>query len=413
MSVKHEFFEVVTLDEALAHRERFGPRGVEQVALGDTVGRVLAEDVAADADVPGFARSTMDGYAVRAASTFGASDGNAALLEVVGSVPMGERTDLAVGPGQAARIATGGMLPSGADAVVMVEHTEVVDPRTIEAYRSAAPAQHVVARGDDVRVGDVLLKRGSRLRPQEVGLLAALGHARAGVFSRPVVAIISTGDEVVPVDVTPGPGQIRDVNSYTLSAAVAQAGATAKLEGIVPDDFEALQAAAERAVAEADVVLLSGGSSVGARDYTLDVIRALPDAEVLVHGVSIKPGKPTILARVGTTAFWGLPGHVTSAMVVYRVLVSRFVDTVAGVVTAADGEPRRVRARLRRNVPSVHGRVDFVRVRLEDEDGQLFAEPVLGPSGLLRTMVLAEGLVEIGLNTEGLDEGSDVWVLPM
>ncbi|MBW2526145.1 MAG: molybdopterin molybdenumtransferase MoeA, partial [Deltaproteobacteria bacterium] len=169
-SVKHEFFEVVTLEQALAHRERFGPRGTEEVALVDAPGRVLAEPVAAAEDLPEFDRATMDGYAVRAASTFGASDGNAALLQVVGSIAMGEQTALRVGPGQAARIATGGMLPAGADAVVMVEHTEVLDERTIEVYRSAAPGRHVVGRGDDVAAGEVLLPRGRRLRAQDVGL---------------------------------------------------------------------------------------------------------------------------------------------------------------------------------------------------------------------------------------------------
>jgi molybdopterin molybdotransferase len=228
---------------------------------------------------------------------------------------------------------------------------------------------------------------------------------------RPIVAIISTGDEVVPIEAVPAPGQIRDVNSSTLAALVEQAGAAARLCGLVPDDLGALRAASRRALAESDAVLLSGGSSVGARDYTLEVLGALPDADVLFHGVAIKPGKPTMLARAGGKAFWGLPGQVTSAMIVFRLLVRPFLERLGGVNAA---EPvLRVPARLARNVASVHGRADFVRVALREEAGTLWAEPILGPSGLLRTMLRADGLVEIGTDVEGLDAGAEVSVIPL
>jgi len=399
-----EFLRVVDLPAALALAARFEPVDMERVALEAASGRVLAADVVAPADLPGFARSIVDGFAVRAASTFGASDGLPALLTVVGEVEMGRVAEGAVGPGEAARIPTGGMLPAGADAVVMVEHTEALDEATVEASRPVAPGDHVIQADEDVARGAVALERGVPLRAQELGLLAALGVAEVPVFRRPVVAILSTGDEVVDAGTEPGPGQVRDVNSHTLAAQVEACGCVARRLGIVIDEFEAFRAVVADALEQADLLLVSGGSSVGTRDLTIDVLQALPDSELLMHGVSLKPGKPTILARVGGKAVWGLPGHVASAMVVFEVLVRAFVERFGGLERPR-GRPR-VRARLSRNVRSVHGRTDFVRVRLDGDQ----AIPVLGRSGLIRTMVEADGLVEIPRDSEGLDADTRVEV---
>jgi molybdopterin molybdotransferase len=406
-----EFFQVVDLEEALVRARAFAPLPAERTPLATARGRVLAADLVAETDLPGFRRSTMDGYAVRAASTFGASDAAPALLSVAGAVEMGRAAGVEVAPGQAARILTGGMLPAGADAVVMVEHTETIDETTIEVTRTVAPGQNVVEADEDARRGETLLERGTRLRPQEVGLLAAMGVTEVDVHRLPRVAILSTGDEVVPVEEAPGPGRVRDVNRHTLGALVERTGGLPRPLGIVPDDLEALRDASVRALESADVVLLSGGSSVGSRDLTLEVIGSLPDAEVLLHGVAIKPGKPTILASVGGKAFWGLPGHVASAMIVFHVLVRPHLQHVAG---ARPAPVLRLPARLARNVASVHGRRDFLRVRLEDrDDGPPVAHPVLGKSGLIRTMVEADGLVEIGRDVEGLDAGAEVLVEPL
>jgi molybdopterin molybdotransferase len=402
-----EFFKVVDLDEAQSLAIRFSAVAAERVPLAACHGRVLAVDIAAHVDLPGFRRSTMDGYAVCASSTFGASDSAPALLNVVGAVEMGATTDVVVRPGQAVRILTGGMVPAGADAVVMIEHTEPIDESTLEVTRAVAPQQNVIEPSDDVRKGDRLLERGTRMRPQELGLLAALGHSEVQVFARPVVAILSTGDEIVPVDAAPGPGQVRDVNSYTLCAMVERAGGVALPHGIVGDDFVTLLATCRSALARADTIILSGGSSVGSRDLTLAVLEALPDSRVCLHGVAIKPGKPTILADVAGKAFWGLPGHVASAMVVFHVLVRRQLEHIAGARPSLE---IRIPARLSRNVASVHGRRDYVRVRLEDRGGQLWAIPVLGKSGLIRTMVEADGLIEIARDVEGLEQGAEVLV---
>jgi molybdopterin molybdotransferase len=403
-----EFFQVLDIDAVLALRDRFERLDGEKVGLNEAQGRVLFENIVAACDLPGFDRATMDGFAVCAGSTYGASESNPAYLEVVGAVAMGKAPDFSVGPGQAARIATGGMLPEGADSVVMVEHTDNLDANTIEVHRSVAPGQHRVTREEDVARGQLLFSAGRVLKPQDIGLLAAMGHDTVSVYRRPRVGIIPTGDEVVPISADPAPGQIRDVNTHTLGALVQEAGGRPVAYDIVEDRFESLFDTFKRALAENDMVLVSGGSSVGMRDLTLDAMEALEQSTILFHGVSIRPGKPTMLARCGDKAFWGLPGHVTSAMVVFMVLVRPFLDYIGGRGARMQG---RVRARLSRNLASVQGRVDFVRVRITEKDGHGWAEPILGQSGLLHTMVEADGLVAIDMNSEGLDQGSRVDVM--
>jgi molybdopterin molybdotransferase len=403
-----EFFKVTTIEEVLALRQGFVGAGTERIRIQQALGRILAADLLAPSDIPGFDRSTVDGYAVRAASTYGASEGAPAYLAVVGTVEMGRTPTDTVEAGQAARIATGGMLPQGTDSVVMVEHAGVIDADTIEVYRSLAPGQHVVTRDEDAAQGQTLLPAGIRLRPQEVGLLAACGATKVSVFARPRVGVISTGDEVVPVEAIPQLGQVRDVNAHTLAALVRQNGGEATLYGIVPDRYETLLSVCRQALAQNDMVLVSGGSSVGTRDLTVEVLAALDQSRILVHGVSISPGKPTILARCGAKPFWGLPGHVTSAMVVFMVLVRPYLSHLAGWTNDA---PVRIPARLTRNVASAQGRVDFVRVRLTHQAGEILAEPILGASGLIRTMVAADGLIAIDLNSEGLEQGAPVEVM--
>ncbi len=411
------FFSVVDLDGVFAHIPEFSRVGTETVPLTGALGRILAGDLHADADLPPFSRSTMDGYAVRASTTFGASEGNPAYLNVAGAIAMGESSDFSLGPGECARIATGGMLPGGADAVVMIEHTERLDERdvggTIEVYRSVAPGRHVIQRGEDVQNGAVLLAGGRRLRSQEIGLLAAFGFESVPVHRRPVIGILSTGDEVVSIGENPGPGQIRDINTHTLSGLIREAGGDPQSFGIVTDDYKNLRSGVEKALAVSDMVLVSGGSSVGTRDFTIDVFSDLPESAILVHGISISPGKPTILARIGGRAVWGLPGHVVSAMVVFSQVVRPFIDHVSGTASAEGRPIRRIQARLSRNIASAQGRIDFIRVRLTEREGEVRAEPILGKSGLIHTMVKADGLVAVGMNTEGLDRDAVVSVIPV
>jgi molybdopterin molybdotransferase len=404
-----EFFKVKPPAEVLSLLGEFQPVGAEEIELARALGRVLAEEVAPEVDLPPFDRSTMDGYAVQAADTFGATESVPALLSVVGEVRMGESPAFTVQRGQAASIPTGGMLPEGTDAVVMVEHTQEVAAGQIEVTRSVAPWQHVVRRGEDVPAGRVLLRPGQVLRPQEIGLLAALGRVRLRVFRRPVLAIISTGDEIVPVEAEPPPGRLRDVNSYSLSALAEQEGAIALRLGIVADSYEDLLSRCRDGLERADMVAISGGSSVGARDFTLAVIRSFEGSRLLVQGVALSPGKPTILADVSGKPLWGLPGHVASAMLVFRTLVVPLIRRLAGRTDHA-GWRAPLLARLSRNVASALGREDWVRVRLRQDGEGLVAEPVLGKSGLISTLVAADGLIRIDLNSEGAYEGELVEV---
>ena len=403
----NHFFKVKTLEEVMGMVGRFSAMPTETVTLVQASERILGQDIVAHQDLPGFRRSTMDGYAVQSAATFGASEANPAWLKVASTIAMGETPCFSLASDEAAPISTGGMLPDGADSVVMVEHTEAVDAATVEIYKSVAPLQHVVDRAEDYRQGQEILKAGTRIRPQESGVLAALGKTHVTVFKQPTVAIISTGDEIVPVGDTPAPGRIRDMNSHTLAGLISEAGAIPLQLGIVKDNRDELFDACSRAVAMADMVLISGGSSVGMRDFTVEVLSDLVDTELLVHGISISPGKPTILARSGNKPVWGLPGHVVSAMVVFKVVVLPFLRKRMGE-NAWASPGALLPATLTRNVASAQGRTDFIRVAIQEKEGHLYAAPVLGKSGLIRTMVMAQGLVEIGENVEGLNKGAVV-----
>ncbi len=403
-----EFFKVRNLEEVISCTGEFSPVGTEEILLEDALGRILGADVVSNMDLPDFPRSTMDGYAVFAQATFGASEANPAFLTLAGSVAMGEIPSFSISRLETAKIFTGGMLPKGADAVVMVEHIQTVDDSAIEVYRSVAPGQNMIMVGEDFKKDEVVLKKGEKIRPQELGLLAAMGMGRITVFKKPVVGIISTGDEIVSIRENPGPGQLRDINSHTLSALAAASGAVPNIYGIVKDDFHDLLRKCERALAESDMVLISGGSSVGARDFTISVLSSLAEASILVHGISISPGKPTILAKVLGKPFFGLPGHVVSAMVVFDVVVRPFLERISGRIPCTRWK---IPAVLDRNIASAQGRTDFIRVRLSRTEGMARAHPVLGKSGLIRTMVKADGLIEIDANTEGLDKGAVVDVI--
>lgn len=404
-----EFFKVTDLKTVLGWTSLFQPVEKETIGLTSSLGRILGTDIQSEINLPDFPRAIMDGYAVCATSTFGASEGNPAYLNIVGAIAMGEDPTISIKPGETAKISTGGMLPAGADSVVMIEHTDVIDDTTIEVYRSVAPGQHMIQVGEDIKASETILFQGQQLRPQEIGILAALGIETVSVYRQPVISIISTGDEVLPISETPPLGKIRDINSFTLSGQVAQAGGRPMRMGIVNDNFQALQDMCQTAVQQSDMVFVSGGSSVGMRDFTIEVLSAIPGAEILAHGISISPGKPTILAKVGNTLFWGLPGHVTSAMVVFHVVVRPFLEHIGGKNPAHENT-RSCYARLERNLSSKQGRIDYIRVKLHHEDGALSAEPVLGKSGLIHTMAKADGLVRIDKNTEGLDKGSIVEV---
>lgn len=404
--------ELVPLEEAL---ERLlaelpaGSLGVEAVGLEEAAGRVLAEPLVAEEELPPFDRSTMDGYAVRAADVAGATEERPARLRLAGEVRVGEPASLALGPSEAATVPTGGALPEGADAVVPVEWTRTA-AGAVDVLRPVEAGENVAARASDVRPGQLLLPAGHRLRPQDCGLLAALGRLRVPVARRPRAAVLATGNEVVPADRRPGPGQIRDANSWSLLAALHAAGLRGEYLGVSGDDQEAIRQLLESALARFDVVLVSGGSSVGARDLTQHAIESL--ARVVVHGVAIKPGKPALLAVAGGRALIGLPGHPVSALTIYRLLVRPLLRHLEG---ARPAWPRPgLHARLAAPVRAPAERDAMVSVRLRPaspEGAGLEAEPLRTSSAHLSSLVLADGMIRLARGAR-LEAGEEVEVLP-
>lgn len=405
-----EFFTLTSIDEARARWfEAAPPRiDVETVETRDALGRVTAETLFSPEPLPAFPRSTVDGYAVRSADTHGASASLPAYLAVVGEVAMGQKARVQVGVGQAALVHTGGEVPPGADAVVMLENTQPATKDQIEVVRAAAAGENVIQVGEDIRPGDEVLLPGHVLRPQDIGGLLALGITQIKVARRPVVAILATGDEVIPPETPLQPGQIRDINSYTIAGQTREAGGLPVAMGIVPDDFDALRRRTAAALAQADMVVLSAGSSVSVRDMTARVFDELGEPGVLVHGVALKPGKPTILGLVNGKPVIGLPGNPVSAMVVYSLFGAPMIWRLQG---APPQEKPSLSATLAVNVPSTAGREDFVPARLRrDQAGALWAEPIFGKSNMIYTLVRADGLIHVPMDATGLRAGEQVEV---
>jgi molybdopterin molybdotransferase len=392
---------------------------VEEVALAAALGRVLAIDLTAPSDLPEFDRSTMDGYAVSSSDTFGAAESRPALLQVVGDIPMGTMPDRILDRGQTMKIATGGALPRQADSVVMFEQTQAVDEATIEVVKPVGPLENVIRRGEDIRKGEIFLNRGRRLRPQDLAALAGVGITGVTVYERPKVGLLSTGNEIVPAQSIPGPGQIRDSNSYNLEGLVTLAGGAPVRRGIIPDDYEQLRTAVHSAVGECGMVLMTGGSSVGTADLSAKVINEAGSPGVLVHGVAIKPGKPLIIGLAGSVdrpvPIFGLPGHPAAVTLCFELFVRPILTRLTGEVPhpALEGiaPERSVKARLARSISSAPGREEHVRVMLERREDGLWARPVFGASGLITTLVKALGTVVIPVNRIGIEAGEEVDVV--
>ncbi len=383
----------------------------KRVSVEDALGMVCSSDIVAPEDLPPFARSTVDGFAVRAEDTFGATETMPAYLDVSGEVFMGERPGFTLSRGTVSRMPTGGMLPEGADAVVMYEHVQAVDEKMIEVLQPVVPGGNVIQAGEDVRKGDSVLFRGRRLRPQDIGACAGLGIAEVTVYEMPVAAIISTGDEIVPVRERPAEGQVRDINSHVLSGMVVNNGAVPERKGIFKDDYETLRSVIEDSARDADAILVSGGTSVGVRDMVARIIDDIGNPGVLFHGVSIKPGKPMIGGVIGGVPIFGLPGHPAAVGICFDIFIAPVLDVLSGLRERFPGHRvRRVRARLSRNVSSSQGREEHIRVMLEEREDGLWAVPVLGKSGLITTLVKADGTFVIPLNVNGIEQGETVEV---
>ncbi len=406
-----EFFRVTSIENILEQTEVFPPMVKETVPLEICLDRILAEDIESEINLPNFKHSTVDGYAVQSSSTLGASESVPASFNVVGTVDISIPPDISVDSGGAVRIPTGGMLPDGCDSVVMAEHTQLLNQATIEVSKSCAPLQNVIEIGEDVGKGTQVLAKGKRIRPPEMGILAALGITMVPVFKQPAVAIISSGDEIVPVKKEPHSGQSRDVNGYTLIGMVRKAGGIPSYMGIVRDNFEEIFQRCQKALSQADIVVLSGGSSNGTRDFTLEVIKAFPHSRLLAQGVSVSPGKPTILGKIGEKAFWGLPGRTVSTMLTFLVMVRPLIEKMSGLLPEYQSTLYRIPAILSRNIASVKDRADFILVRITRDRKQTYAHPIPGRSRLIHTMVKADGIIKIDIDSEGLDRGTEVEVI--
>ena len=421
-----EFLTLLPPDEARALLLSHLPAPIidsETIDVTSSLGRVLAEDIVAPHPLPEFQRTTVDGYAVRASDTFGASDSMPAYLTLVGEVPMGAAPAFEVASGQCALIHTGGMLPLAADAVVMLEYTQFAHENETEIFRAVAEGENVIRVGEDVAQGQIVQAKGSLMRPAEIGGLMALGIMRVKVIRKIIVGLISTGDEVVHPSQSPRPGQVRDVNSFTLAALVEKSGGTAKAYGIVPDTFDALKGAAAKALSECDMVLITAGSSASTRDMTAKVIRSLGVPGVLVHGINTRPGKPTILGVCNGQAVIGLPGNPVSALVNGYLFVVPVIENLLGMLP----KPRAtLLARLTVNLPSQAGREDWWPVRLlrpepipAGADSTSFpegkveyqADPIFGKSNLIFTLASADGLLRIHPDATGLSTGEMVEVI--
>lgn len=376
----------------------------EYVSLYEACGRVLAEDICAAEYVPAFNRSTVDGFAVHAKDTFGCSDSIPAILENTKEIFMGQEADFTLETGFCAPIPTGGQLPDGADAVQMVEFSEDYGDGTTGILKPVAPGNNVILKGDDVYPGKSVLPAGRKLNAQDIGALAALGIIKVPVVSQLKVAILSTGDELVPPENAPKPGQIRDVNSSLVAALIAQCGAIPVNYGITQDQEALLDAAVKKAVSECDVILISGGSSVGVKDATCRIIES--QGQLLFHGIAMKPGKPTIFGKIGHKPIIGLPGHPVAAFFITHLFVRPLLAKLTGQILSEF----QATAILSESVEANHGRAQYTGVFLQKKNGQLIAHPIRGKSGLITTLAGSDGYFCIPRDCEGLPAGACVQI---
>jgi molybdopterin molybdotransferase len=431
-----EFLTLLPPDEARALLLSHLPQRIpdsERLDVPAALGRVLAEDIIAPHPLPDFQRSTVDGYAVRASDTHGASDSLPAYLNLTGEVLMGDTPAFEIEAGQCALIHTGGMLPDGADAVVMLEYTQPMSRNgglpiptdEIEIFRAVADGENVIRIGEDVAQGETVQAKGSLIGPAEIGGLMALGIVKVNVVRKVQVGLISTGDEVIEPADSPRPGQVRDVNSYTLGALVEKSGGVAKSYGIASDEFDILKNRASHALSECDLVIITAGSSASTRDMTADVIRSLGEPGVLVHGINTRPGKPTILGVCNGKAVIGLPGNPVSALVNGYLFVVPLIEKLLG--TLPKPKPT-VLARLTVNLASQAGREDWWPIKLASETPshgeskplsfrdsgskkiEFQAVPIFGKSNLIFTLASADGLLRIQPDATGISAGEIVEV---
>lgn len=401
-----DFFNVVSIEEAkrlLLDNFSHYQFDVEEVNIIDSKNRILAEDIVSDINVPEFNRSTVDGYAIKSGDSNGASDAVPSVLNILGEVRMGQRTEVDIKSGEVLYVPTGGMLPNGADAMIMIENTEKMDENTLLINRSISTGENVVYKGDDIKSGETALKSGRKINTEVIGVLAALGIKRVKVYKKPRFYTISTGDEIIDIDEKLEIGKIRDINSYTLRSLIIDIGGEVSGSSIIKDDYEKLRFEVEKALEVSDIVLISGGSSVGTRDYTHKVIESFSGKGVFVHGVSIKPGKPTIMGEGNGKLIFGLPGHPVSSIMVFNTFLNYYINEKFGLKEI----PKFVNATMDFNFPSASGRTTYQMVKLDERDGKYYATPTFGKSGMISLLSKSKGYVVIEIHEEGIYKGEE------
>lgn len=376
-----------------------GKQKIKTVKLMNAAGQTLAEDIISTCAVPHFRRSTVDGYAVISKNTQGASESIPVFLDNIEEINIGYPAKSNLKDGQCAYVPTGGMVPDGADAVVMVEYCEPFDKNSIAVYDSVSVGRNLVSIGEDLQSGDVILKKGTTLRPQEIGALASAGVGTVAVYEPLKLTIISTGDELIPPDKKPEPGQVRDINTYALETLAKKHGFDVTATYVLRDEEETLRSVIAESMKSSDIVAVSGGSSQGKKDMTAKIMDELAKPGVFAHGISVKPGKPTILGydEKSQTALIGLPGHPAAAMIVFELVVAFVKNKLIG-----QAREKCVYAKMQTNVGSAPGKTTCQMVKLTQGDNGYTAEPIFGKSGLMSALTAADGYTLIDMNKEGL-----------
>lgn len=401
-----EFFNTVSVEEARRlinkHFKDYEFK-TENINILDSLSRIVAENIYSSIDVPEFDRSSVDGYGINVADSHGATDSIPSILDILGEIKMGQEASQAIRAGQTVYVPTGGMIPQGANGVIMIENTEKLDDRTLLLYKAIPEGAHIVRRGEDIEKDSLVIEGGRKISPEIMGVLAALGIGRVKVYKKPKFYIISTGDEIIDLDEELTIGKIRDINTYGLYGEIQKLGGQVVGKTIVKDDFDLLRMEVEKALAMADIVLISGGSSVGARDYSYKVIDSFEGQGVFVHGVSIKPGKPTIIGEARGKLIFGLPGHPVSTLLLFKTFVEDYVKSKLGT---NEIKPR-IKARMDFNFPSSPGKLTYQLVTLEEREGAFYASPSYGRSGLISLLAKSQGYIILEPYEEGIYKGEE------
>lgn len=401
-----DFFKVVSVDNAkdmILDKFRNMKLKIIEEEISKVSGRILAEDIVSNINVPDFNRSTVDGYAIKSSDSHGACETIPSFLKVIGEVMMGEEIKKEINHCEAIYVPTGGMIPYGADSVVMIENVERLDEENIAVYKPVTKNENIIMKGDDITIGQKVLKCGRRLKPHDIGILAAMGISKVKVYCKPRFYIISTGDEIIDLNEDLKKGKIRDINGYTLHSLIEKLGGEVVNKVIVRDDFKMLRNETEKALDLSDIVLISGGSSVGTRDFTYDVINSFEGEGVFIHGISIKPGKPTLVGEAKGKAVFGLPGHPVSSIIVFKVLVQHFINNLLGCLD----EINKTKAIIDFNIHSSPGKETYQMVTLDEREDGLYAVPNFGKSGMITLLSKSNGYVVIKSYEEGLNKGEE------